>query len=353
MAKIDPVLERAAQIGASDVHIAVGSPPMYRHLGDLKKFKSQPLTSDSTQKLLFEILTPQMRDQFKKDLQIDFSYEIQGVARYRTNIFCQRRGLDASFRVVPYRIPSLDELGLPPVVHRLLDQHQGLILVTGATGHGKSTTLASMVDHLNENRRSHIITVEDPIEFIHATDKNAVVNQRQVGRDTMRFANALKGALREDPDVIIIGELRDKETISLALTAAETGHLVIGTMSTSNTHKTVDRVIDSFPPQQQNQVRTMLADSIKGIITQRLVKERAGKHRCLATEVLVGTIPVACAIRDSKTFQIPSLLQTGKNAGMHPMDDSLMQLLKSGQILPEAGYANAFNKKAFEPHLQN
>lgn len=353
MATIDQVLVKAAQIGASDVHVAVGSPPMYRHLGDLKKFKTQPLTSATTKKLLFKILTPEMRQQFEKDLQIDFSYEIQGVARYRTNIFCQRQGLDASLRVVPYRIPSLEELDLPPAVNRVLDQHQGLILVTGATGHGKSTTLAAMVDYLNTNKPHHIITVEDPIEFIHATDKKAVVNQRQVGRHTLRFANALRGALREDPDVIVIGELRDTETISLALTAVETGHLVIGTMSTSSAHKTVDRIIDSFPAQQQNQVRTMLADSIKGVVVQRLVKDKAGTTRCLATEVLVGTIPVASAIRDSKTFQIPSLLQTGKKVGMYPMDDSLMSLVKSEQITPEAGYSNAANRKLFESLLRN
>ena len=352
MAKIDQILGKAAEIGASDVHIAVSNPPMFRHLGELKKFKAQPLSSAVTKALIYEILTPEMRKTFEKDMQLDFCYEMKGVARFRTNVLTQRLGVDASFRVVPFRIPTLEELRLPDVTNRILEQHQGLILVTGATGHGKSTTLAAMVDHLNEHRSHHILTVEDPIEFVHSVEKKGVVNQREVGRDTLSFANALKGALREDPDVIIIGELRDPETTSLAMTAAETGHLVIGTMSTSSAHKTIDRIIDSFPPEQQNQVRTMLADSIKGIITQRLIKDREGKKRCLATEVLVGTMPIAAIIRDNKTFQIASMIQTGKKFGMELMDESLMRLVKSNQITPEAAFSNAMNKKLFQPLLK-
>jgi twitching motility protein PilT len=352
LAKIDQILERAAQVGASDVHIAVGNPPMYRHLGDLKKFKAQPLTAAHTKALIREILTPEMWQAFEKDLQLDFSYELTGTARFRANILHQRLGMDAAFRVVPFRIPTLDDLGLPEVTKRILEQHQGLILVTGAAGHGKSTTLASMVDYLNEHRSHHILTVEDPIEFVHAIDKKGVVNQREVGRDTLSFANALKGALREDPDVIIIGELRDPETTSLAMTAAETGHLVIGTMSTSNAQKTIDRIIDSFPPDQQNQVRTMLADSIKGIITQRLIKSRDNTKRLLATEILVGTTPIASLIRDNKTFQIPSMIQTGKKVGMELMDESLMRLLKADRISPEAAFSNAASPKIFQPFLK-
>jgi len=353
MAKIDQILTKSAQIGASDVHIAVNNPPMYRHLGELIKFKTKELSSAVTKALIYEILTPEMRETFEKDLQLDFCYELKGLARFRTNILHQRLGIDASFRVVPYKIPTLAGLGLPAVINRILDQHQGLILVTGATGHGKSTTLASMVDSLNEAKSHHILTVEDPIEFVHAINKKGVVNQRQVGRDTLSFANALKGALREDPDVIIIGELRDPETISLAMTAAETGHLVIGTMSTSSAHKTIDRIIDSFPPQQQNQVRTMLADSIKGIITQRLIKNKEGNGRCLATEVLVGTMPMATLIRDNKTFQIPSMMQTGKKVGMQLMDEDIMRLLKAGQISPETAYSNAANQKIFQQFLKS
>ena len=347
MAKLDQILIKAAEIGASDVHIAVNNPPLYRHLGELKKFKTQPFSEAMTKALLFEILTSEMKRRIENDLQCDFSYEIPGVARYRANVFCQRLGLDGSFRIIPFKIPSLEELGLPKVVKTILEHHQGLILVTGATGHGKSTTLAAMVDYLNETKSHHILSIEDPIEFVHSVNKKGVVNQRQVDRDTLSFQNALRGALREDPDIIIIGELRDPETISLALTAAETGHLVIGTMSTSNAQKTIDRIIDSFPPEQQNQVRTMLADSIKGIVTQRLIKNKEGKKRVLATEIMVGTVPVAAIIRDNKTFQLPSLIQTGKKAGMQLMDESLMQLLKEGLISPEAAYANAASKKSF------
>jgi len=347
MAKLDQILIKAAEIGASDVHIAVNNPPLYRHVGELKKFKTQPFSKDMTKALLFEILTSEMKQRIEKDLQCDFSYEIPGVARYRANVFCQRLGLDGSFRIIPFKIPSLEELGLPKVVKTILEHHQGLILITGATGHGKSTTLASMVDYLNETKSHHILSIEDPIEFVHSVSKKGVVNQRQVDRDTLSFQNALRGALREDPDIIIIGELRDPETISLALTAAETGHLVIGTMSTSNAQKTIDRLIDSFPPEQQNQVRTMLADSIKGIVTQRLIKSKEGRKRVLATEIMVGTVPVAGIIRDKKTFQIPSLIQTGKKVGMQLMDESLMQLLKDGLISQEAAYSNAVSKKSF------
>ena len=352
MAKIDQILRMAAKVGASDVHIAVGNPPIYRHLGDLKKFKAKELSPSMTKALIHEILTPEMRQTFERDLQLDFSYEIEGTARFRVNIFHQRLGVDASFRVVPFRIPPLDSLGLPAVTTRILDHHQGLILVTGTAGHGKSTTLAAMVDHLNTHKPHHILTVEDPIEFVHSIEKKGVVNQRQVGRDTRSFANALKGALREDPDIIVIGELRDRETTSLAMTAAETGHLVISTMSTSSAHKTIDRIIDSFPPEEQNQVRTMLADSIKGIITQRLIKDAEGKGRCLATEVLVGTRPIASVIRDCKTYQMPSMIQTGKKVGMELMDESLLRLLREKRITAEAAYENAVNRKLFQSALK-
>lgn len=352
MAAVDKVLERAVEIGASDVHIAVNNPPIFRHAGILKKFKAQELPSAATKKLIYEILTPEMQKKLEEDLQLDFCYEMEGTARFRANVLHQRLGVDASFRIVPFRIPSLEELGLPEVTKRILDQHQGMILVTGATGHGKSTTLASMVDYLNRNKSHHILTVEDPIEFVHPVDKKGVVNQREVGRDTLSFANALKGALREDPDVIVIGELRDQETTSLAMTAAETGHLVISTMSTSSAQKTIDRIIDSFPPRQQNQIRTMLADSIKGIITQRLVINKQGNKRCLATEVMVGTMPIATLIRDNKTFQLQSMLQTGKKIGMQLMDEDLMRLMKDDQISPEAAYINAANQKIFQEFVK-
>ena len=348
MAKLDLILSKAVEFGASDVHISVDHPPLYRHLGELKQFKIQPFSAAMTKALFSEILNPEMKERLEKDLQCDFSYDISGVARFRANVFCQRLGVDGSFRIIPFRIPRLEELGLPEVVKSMLASHQGLILVTGATGHGKSTTLAAMVDYLNATKPHHILGIEDPIEFVHDVNKEGVVNQRQVGRDTSSFANALRGALREDPDIIIIGELRDTETISLALTAAETGHLVIGTMSTSNAQKTIDRIIDAFPPDQQNQIRTMLADSIKGIVTQRLIKNKEGTKRVLAAETMVGTAAVSAIIRDNKTFQLFSLIQIGKKSGMQLMDESLTQLLKDGLISPEVAYANAVSKKPFE-----
>jgi twitching motility protein PilT len=348
MAKLDLILSKAVEFGASDVHISVGHPPLYRYLGELKQFKIQPFSAAITKSLFSEVLNPEMKERLEKDLQCDFSYDIPGVARFRANVFCQRLGVDGSFRIIPFRIPNLEELGLPEVVRSMLASHQGLILVTGATGHGKSTTLAAMVGYLNATKPHHILSIEDPIEFVHDVNKKGVVNQRQVGRDTCSFANALRGALREDPDIIIIGELRDTETISLALTAAETGHLVIGTMSTSNAQKTIDRIIDAFPPDRQNQIRTMLADSIKGIVTQRLIKDKEGKKRVLATETMVGTVAVAAIIRDNKTFQLFSLIQTGKKSGMQLMDESLMQLLNGGLISAEAAHANAVSKKLFE-----
>ena len=331
MAKIDSFLKKAFKINASDIHIATGHPPMYRQYGRLRKFKFTELSSRSTKKLIYEILTSEQRKTFEKDYELDFCYEIEEVARFRTNVLYQRTGMDASFRIIPLEIPSLDDLGLSPVVKEVLDQHQGLILVTGRAGHGKSTTLAAMVDHINNHRAHHVITVEDPIEFVQPI-KKGVVNQREIGRHTLNYANALRGALREDPDVIMIGELRDIETTSLAMTAAETGHLVLGTMSTSSAHKTVDRIIDSYPSGEQNQVRTMLADSLKAVITQRLISNVRKDGMALATEILIGTVPMSNLIRDHKTYQIPSMIQTGKAAKMQLMDESIIKLLEAGEI---------------------
>ncbi len=344
MAKIDVFLKKAYEIRASDFHLAAGNPPMFRKHGRLKRIKYQELTSEMNKALIYEILTPEQRNTFEETYELDFCYEIEGVARFRGNVLYQRKGIDASFRVVPLKIPTLDELALPPVVKKVLDQHQGLILVTGATGHGKSTTLAAMLDVIYEKRAHHVITVEDPIEFVHPI-KKAVINQRQIGRDTLSYANALRGALRENPDVIIVGELRDPETISLAMTAAETGHLVLGTMSTSSAHKTVDRITDSYPSSEQNQIRTMLADSLKGVVTQRLIPNSKEDGLVLATEILIGTLPMSNLIRDSKTFQIPSMMQTGKADGMRPMDDSIVEVLEKGIISLDQALENIANKK--------
>ena len=344
MAKIDAFLKNVFEMKASDFHLATGNPPMCRYCGRLKKFKFKELTLEMNKALIYEILTPEQREKFERDYELDFCYEIKGVARFRGNILYQRKGIDASFRVVPFNVPPLDSLDLPAVVSKILDYHQGLILVTGATGHGKSTTLAAMLDHINENRAHHIITVEDPIEFVHPI-KKGVINQRQIGTDTLSYANALRAALREDPDVIIIGELRDPETISLAMTAAETGHLVLGTMSTASAHQTVDRIIDSYPANEQNQIRAMLADSLKAVIAQRLIPNAQKDGLVLATEILIVTMSMSNLIRDSKTFQIPGMMQTGKAQGMRLMDDSVVELLEAKKILLEQAQENIANEK--------
>jgi twitching motility protein PilT len=344
MAKIDAILKKALELRASDIHIATGNPPMFRQYGRLRQFKFQELTPEISNALIFEILTHKQREEFEREHELDFCYEMEGLARFRGNVLLQRRGIDGCFRVIPLNIPSLEELGHSPVVKETLGHHQGLILVTGAAGHGKSTTLASMIDYINDNRPHHVITVEDPIEFVHPI-KKAVVNQREIGRDTLSYSNALKGALREDPDIIMIGELRDPETVSLAMTAAETGHLVLGTMSTSTAHKTVDRIIDSYPSNQQNQARTMLADSLTAVIAQRLIPNVQHDAFVLATEILIGTVPMRNLIRDNKTFQIPNMIQTGKAAQMRLMDESIVALLEAGKISLDQAKANITQKK--------
>ncbi len=292
------------------------------------------------------MLTPGQIKNLEQHLQLDFGYDLKGVARFRGNVIVQRKGLDATFRIIPANIPSLADLGLPPVALKFCDFHQGLILVTGATGQGKSTTLAAMIDLINSSRPVHILTVEDPIEFVHPI-KRGLVNQRQLGTHTRSFANALRAALREDPDVIMIGELRDLESIRLAITAAETGHLVMGTLSTSSGPKTVDRLIDSFPPDEQNQIRTMLSESLRAVVTQKLLPAADGKGQVLASEIMIGTVPLANLIRTEKTFQLPSIMQTGRAQGMQLMDDSIMQLLQAKKITLQTAKDAAENKKRF------
>ncbi len=346
MAQIDSVLAMAIKARASDIHIATGSPYVIRQFGQMRTTNSPELSAEATKKLVHEILSPAQRTVLERDLQLDFVYSVQGLGRFRGNLILQRKGLDATFRIIPPTIPSLEVLGLPPIVKQFCELHQGLILVTGATGQGKSTTLASMIDLMNSNRPLHILTVEDPIEFVHPI-KVGVVNQRQLGAHTRSFSNALRAALREDPDVIMVGELRDPESIGLAVTAGETGHLVLGTLATSSGPKTVDRVIDSFPPDEQNQIRATLAESLRAVITQKLLPRADGAGQVLATEILVGTVPLAHLIRSQKTFQIPSILQTGRSQGMHSMDDSIMQLLQSKLITLETAKEHCENKKRF------
>ena len=351
MAELDKVFKAAIGANASDVHIAPGEPYIVRQFGRLRKLKSPPLTQKQCKQLVSEILNDGQKKELSANLQLDFAYEIQGLGRFRGSAMMHQSGLSASFRIIPPQIPTFDRLGLPKIVTKIMDNHQGLILVTGATGQGKSTTLAAMVDYVNANRAHHILTVEDPIEFVHPL-KQGVVNQRQLGHDTLSYGNALRAALREDPDVIMIGELRDLETISLAISAAETGHLVLGTLATSSAPKTVDRIIDSFPAGEQGQIRAMLSESLKAVVTQRLLSSADKKGMVLATEILIGTLPLANLIRDGKVFQIPSMMQMGKSSGMQIMDESILSLLQEGKITPQEAYQNANNKNRFQAFLQ-
>jgi twitching motility protein PilT len=340
------------QAKASDVHVASGSGLLIRQFGVLRRVKSQELTADTVKGLIYETLNPAQRKALEKDLQLDYSYEAKGIGRFRGNVILQRKGLNATYRIIPPVIPTLDSLGLPPVVKKLCDMHQGIILVTGGTGQGKSTTLAAMVDHINSTRKEHILTVEDPIEFIHPI-KQGIVNQRQLGFHTKSFSNALRAALREDPDVIMIGELRDLESMGRAMSAAETGHLVMGTLATSSGPKTINRIVDSFPAEEQNQIRAMLAETLRGVVTQRLIPNLDWTGRYLATEILIGTLPLANLIRGEKTHQIGSVMVTGRNLGMQTMDDSIMELYKEGKISAQTAFEYAENKNAFRGIMGN
>ena len=350
MADLDKVFKVSVGLKASDVHVVPGEPFIMRRFGKLMKSKSPPLTTEMCKKLVFELIDDEQRETLEKDLQLDFSYEIPDVGRFRGSAMMHQRGMSATFRIIPLEIPKMADLGLPEVATRVLDNHQGLILVTGATGQGKTTTLAAMVDYINEKRAHHVLTIEDPVEFVHPL-KKGVVNQRQLHFDTNSYKNALKAALREDPDVIMIGELRDLDTISLAISAAETGHLVLGTLSTTNAPKTVDRIIDSFPPGEQGQIRATLSETLKAVITQKLIPGIGGDKMVMAVEILIGTVPVASMIRDGKVFQIPNLMQTGKGLGMRIMDESILELLKAKAISDETALATAENETLIRSFL--
>ena len=326
MAKIDAILKKAVEIKASDIHIATGNPPMYRQYGKLKKFKSAELASEASKALIYEILTPEQHDCFIKDYELDFCYEIEGVARFRGNVLNQRTGIDASFRVMPSHVPSLDDLGHHPVVKQTLENHQGLILVAGEARQGKSTTVAAMVDHINENQAHHILTVEDPIEFVHPIKKGVVI-QREIGKDTLSYANALKGALREDPDVVLVGEMRDLEAVEASLREAETGHLTFSTLHTNSAAESISRIIDIFPAQYQSQVRIMLSMSLEAVITQSLLPRADGKGRVLALEILIPNPAIRNLIRENKIHQIYSSMQMGQEKfGMQTFNQSLASL---------------------------
>jgi twitching motility protein PilT len=321
----------AIRLGASDLHITEGLPPMVRVSGEVQSLDFPPLTQNVTRELIYDILSNDQRQRLENDWELDFAYSLPRTARFRVNVYFQRGSLGAAFRTIPHEVRSLGELGLPRAVKDMTEKPRGLVLVTGPTGSGKSTTLAAMIDRINETRNEHIMSVEDPIEFLH-NHKKCIVNQREVNQDTRSFAQALKHVLRQDPDVILVGEMRDLETISLAVTAAETGHLVFGTLHTQDAPQTVDRVIDVFPPHQQHQVRAQLANALQGIITQTLIPRRDGKGRIVACEILVPTPGVRNLIREGKNHQIYSAMQTGGKFGMQTMDAALVDLVRRGLI---------------------
>jgi len=335
--QIDQLLRALVSEGGSDLHLTAGAPPVIRKNGSLVPLEGYPVAEgEGLRRALFSILKQQQRDRFDHDLELDTSYSIPGVARFRLNLFQQRESIGAVFRVIPFEIKPLEELGIPAVVSTFAGLPRGLVLVTGPTGSGKSTTLASIIDLANRSRADHIMTVEDPIEFLHQ-HKKSIVNQREVGEDTLSFANALKHVLRQDPDIILVGEMRDLETISVALTAAETGHLVFATLHTQDAAQSIDRVIDVFPPEQQGQIRTQLASTIQGIVCQTLCKRTGRPGRAVATEVLVATPAIRNLVREGKTHQIYSAMQAGRDQGMHTLDQHLADLVRTGQIAYETG----------------
>jgi len=346
--RLHRLLSRAVRQNASDIHIPSGVPVLFRMHGKLVPVDGEETFSpEQTESMLMEILTDEQRRIFKETSDLDFSYQILGAGRFRANVCRQHRGVDGTFRVIPDNIPSPFELGLPTSVPPLTKHHQGLVLITGPAGQGKSTTIAALVDLINSEKPLHIITVEDPIEFVYPIRK-AVVNQREVGKHTLSFANALRAALREDPDVIVVGEMRDLETISLAITAAETGHLVFATLMTTDASQTIDRILDSFPSGQQSQIRTMLSESLRGIVSQQLVPSADGNGRVLAAEVLISSLAVGNMIRERKTHQLGSVMQTGRNLGMQRMDDALADLCQAGLITGQSAILYSHDPKAME-----
>lgn len=344
------LFRHARAIGASDMHVAAGTRPHIRTLGRLSPLPLAEVAASEIERWIEEILTPAQRKDLKEKRQIDFCYRHGELGRFRTNVFYQRKGMNAVFRLIPFEVPSLSEIGFPESLWEITSFSQGLVLVTGPAGCGKTTTLASLVDRVNQTEHSHILTIEDPIEYIH-TNKESLINQREVPAHSESFAKALRQSLREDPDVILVGEMRDLETISLAITASETGHLVLGTLHTTTASSTVDRIINAFPPDQQGQIRMMIADSLKAVISQSLLPRRDGAGRIAAWEILRNTPNVAGLVRDGKTFQIPTAIQTGAGAGMMLMDMSLMKLVEEGLIEPQTAYDRALRKEPFEAML--
>jgi twitching motility protein PilT len=351
MAKIDAFFQMMHDQGASDLHLVSGQQPAIRIRGEIERIKYETLTNEALKVLLYEITPEHKIKQFEETGDVDFAYDVPSIARYRANYFQQKNGMGAVFREIPNKITTCSELGLPSVVAKLATLPRGLVLVTGPTGSGKSTTLAAIIDEANRLRKDHIITIEDPIEFVHQS-RGCIINQREVGIHTKSFAAALRGALREDPDIILVGEMRDLETISLAVEAASTGHLVFATVHTTSAAKTVDRVIEVFPASEQLQIRSTLADGLRAVISQILFKRIDIKTRCVALEILIATAAVRNLIRESKTYQIPSMMQTGKKYGMQLMDDGIMDLYTRGWISSDDAYIKANDKTRFRPLLK-
>jgi twitching motility protein PilT len=357
MARIDAFFNLMFEQKASDLHLSSANSPMLRINGELHRVDYPPLDNDSLKAMLYEIAPDYKIKQYEETGDVDFGYEIPNVSRFRANFFQQKFGCAAVFRQIPTKVLSFEDFEkfdapLPAVLKKFAMLHRGLVVVTGPTGCGKSTTLAAILDYANRNRRDHIITVEDPIEFVHES-KNCLVNHREVGTHTKTFSSALRGALREDPDIILVGEMRDLETIELALTAANTGHLVFGTLHTQSAAKTVDRIIDVFPADQQNKIRATLAESLKGVVAQQLFKRIDKKGRVAAMEILVFTTAIANLVREGKTHQIPGMIQVGKKLGNQPLDDAIMEHLRMKRISPEDAYDKALDKRKFRQFLTN
>lgn len=352
MARVDAFLKLGREQGCSDVHLAVGTPPLLRHNGELGPIKYRDLSGPELEALVDEILTPAQREQFAQTDDIDFSYDSEEIGRFRVCLFKKVGGIGAAFRIIPPTIPALTELGLPHVLENLLNAQQGMILLTGSTGTGKSTTLASMIDLLNNKSRLNIITLEDPIEYVHKSKRSLII-QREIGTHVESYADGLRAALREDPDVILVGELREPETILMAMTAAETGHLVLGTLHTTSATKTIDRIIDAMPTEQKSQAAAFLAQHLHAVVSQNLVKTADGRNRKAIVEIFVNTPAISNLILNRKVFQIPAMLQTGRGHGMQLMDQALMSAIERKEIDPDDAYLFAEDKQKFQRFVSN
>lgn len=342
---IKQLLQFSVEQNASDLHISSGMPPIIRKDGDIKKIELPELSAKKTKELIYSIMNNSQQQEFEKSMELDFSFELANIARFRVNVFMQQRGISAVFRTIPSKVLSLEELKAPHIFKSIAGMNRGLVLVTGPTGSGKSTTLAAMIDFINSNYNHHILTIEDPIEFVHQS-KKSLINQREVHKDTKSFTNSLRAALREDPDIILVGELRDLETISLALTAAETGHLVFATLHTSSAAKTIDRIVDVFPAGEQSMIRAMLAESLQAVISQVLLK-KVGGGRVAAHEIMLASSAIRNLIRENKVPQMYSVIQTSNKKGMQTLDQDLLRLVDDEIISKEQAYIKAYDKNLF------